>query len=512
MTASDPVRPPVGAPNKTMITLVMMLGAVIQVLDTTIANVALPHMQGSLGATQDQISWVLTSYIVASAIMTPATGWIAGRIGRTRLFVISLVGFTLVSVLCGIAGSLSEMVAFRVLQGLFGAALVPVSQAIMLDIYPREEHGRAIAIWSIGVLVGPILGPTIGGYLTEAFSWRWCFYINLPLGILAVLGTIAFVPETARLVGRKFDWFGFTFLSLAVAAVQFVLDRGEQKGWFQSAEIQIEAVIAAFGLYMFVVHSMTARKPFIDIRLFQDRTFMACVLLQLSIVAVFYGSMVLSPQMLQVELHYPVFTAGLVMAPRGLGTIAAMLLVARLSKRLDPRILVGSGLSIMAVALYLMSIWSLNVGRAEITYTGILQGFGQGFVFGPVMGMALSNLPTELRTEASGFFNLMRNIGGAVGVSVAVAQLTQLVQLNHARLTEFITPFQRLPGESGPLSAGTLEMLNLNITHQAGMVAYINVYRILAMLCIAVFPLIFLLRPVKKAAPDRGALAAAAAD
>ena len=507
----EPAEGAAKAPNKMLVIMVLMIATTMQALDTTIVNVALPHMEASLGATQDQISWVLTSYIVAAAIMVPATAWLAGRFGRTRLLVASMAGFTFVSLLCGIAGSLEQMVVFRVLQGVFGAALMPLSQAILLDTFSRKEMGRAMAIWGMGVMVGPILGPTLGGFLTEAYSWRWCFYINLPLGILAVLGAIAFVPETSRIQDRKFDWTGFGFLTLAVVALQLALDRGENKGWFQSTEIVIEVVLAVFGVYMFVVHSFTARRPFLDLRIFKDRTFMVCVLLSALVGVVLNGSMILSPQLLQTELRYPVVSAGLLMGPRGFGTIAAMMLFGRIANRVDLRLMMAVGLSTMGLTMYLMSGWSLMVSASTIIWVGMLQGFAMGLSFPPMTTLAFSTLPTELRTEASGFFNLTRNIGGAIGISIVVSQLTELTQLNHQRLGEFLTPYRPAAEALIGSSKVNLRLLNLSITQQAGMVAYINIFLLLSILCVAFIPLLLLIRPPKQTAVPPGGAADAMA-
>jgi len=491
-----------------MITLVLMTAMVMQVLDTTIANVALPHMQGSMGATPDQIAWVLTSYIVASAVATPVTGWLAARLGRTNLFVYALIGFTLASTLCGIATSLPEMVLFRTLQGLSGAALVPLAQAILLDTYPRSEAGRAMGIFGLGVMIAPILGPTLGGFLTDQYSWRWCFYINVPLGILAILGALSFVPETAYAPARKLDWYGFGFLSLAIAGLQLVLDRGEQQGWFQSPEILLEATLSLFGLYMFVVHSATSRRPFLDTRLFTDRTFMMSTIITAIIFVVFYGSVILTPQLLQRQLNYPVMTAGMIMSPRGFGAIAAILLMGRVSRLVSPRILVGTGILLSAIALFMMSRWSLDVGASDIIVAGLLQGAGNGFINIPVFTLAFATLPTELRTEATGFFSLMRNIGSAIGVSVAASQLVESTQINHGYLSEFFTRFGHIPVPPGVSGTAALLALNVNITRQAGMVAYVNIFWLLGALCILLLPLVLFLKASKSPQPtDFGAVA-----
>jgi DHA2 family multidrug resistance protein len=497
------------APNRTMVTIILMMATIMQALDTTIVNVALPHMEGSLGATQDQIAWVLTSYIVAAAIMTPATAWLAGRLGRTRLLIVAMGGFTFVSVLCGLAGSIDQMVLFRILQGIFGAPLMPLSQAILLDTFSRKEIPRAMSIWGMGVMVAPILGPTLGGYLTEDFSWRWCFYINLPIGILTVLGAVAFLPETPRLRDRKFDWLGFSFLSLAIAALQLALDRGEQLGWFQSTEIDVEIVLSILGLYMFIVHSLTSPRPFIDLALFRDRNFIFCILLAGMTNIIFNGSFVLSPQLLQSELNYPVVTAGLVMGPRGFGTIAAMLIYGKIANRIDQRAPILLGLVAMGWTMYEMSGWSMMIGPRQFIGLGLIQGFGMGFTFAPMTSLAFSTLPIALRTEASGFYALMRNVGGAIGISIVISRLSELTQLNHVHLGGFMTPFNRVASPVGVSAQAALKLLNLSVTQQAGMVAYVNVFRLLAILSIVFTPLLLLIRVNRQPAPTDAVAAAA---
>jgi DHA2 family multidrug resistance protein len=497
VTVVDFVRPTTSEPNRLMITLIAMAAVTMQLLDTTIANVALPHMQGGLGATQDEVAWVLTSYIVAAAISTPITGWLATRFGRTRLFVTALGGFTIASALCGLATTLPQIVLFRILQGLSGAALVPLSQAILLDAYPRREMTRAMGIFSMGVMIAPILGPVLGGYLTDQYSWRWCFYINVPLGIVAIMGALAFVPETVSKSDHKLDWFGFGFLSLAITCLQLVLDRGEQRGWFQSAEIQLEAALTIFSLYMFVVHSSTTRRPFFDVRLFQDQTYVVSTIIMMLIFIVYYGSMVLTPQMLQQEFGYPVLTAGLIMAPRGAGTILAILITSRINKWVGPRQLIAFGLLVSGITLYIMSGWNIMTNPRTIIMVGLVQGAGSGCINVPITTIAFATLPGELRTEAAGFYNLMRNIGSAIGVSIAASQLVESTQINHGYLSEFMTPFRHMGmpgGLSGPLG---LHMLNLGITQQAAMIAFINIFWLLGVLCVAIIPLVLFLRVPK---------------
>src|SRR5580658_4880563 len=297
--------------RRVTITALVLVAAMMQTLDTTIVNVALPYMQGSVAASPDQITWVLTSYITAAAIMTPPTGFLAARFGLKRLFIVSTLGFTLASMLCGMAESLTQIVAFRLLQGAFGAAMIPLSQTVLLTIYPKERHGFAMALFGIGVVVGPVIGPVVGGWLTENYTWRYVFYINVPLGIIAFLGMMIFLPESPRSGAQKFDWFGFGTLSLAIGALQILLDRGEIKDWFGSSEIVIEALIAGSALYLFLIHTFTAERPFIRPALFRDRNLSAGVIFSVVAFIALYASLALQPPYLQDLMNYPVFTAGL---------------------------------------------------------------------------------------------------------------------------------------------------------------------------------------------------------
>ncbi|MGC2123791.1 MAG: DHA2 family efflux MFS transporter permease subunit, partial [Xanthobacteraceae bacterium] len=389
-----------------MITLCVILATLMQALDTTIANVALPYMQGSVSASQDQIDWVLTSYIVAAAIMTPPTGFLAARFGLKRLFLASIGGFTLASMLCGMAQSLTQIVLFRVLQGAFGAALVPLSQSVLFTIYPKERQGFAMALFGVGVMVGPVLGPVLGGWLTENYTWRYVFYINLPIGILGFLGMSAFLPDSDRKPGEKLDWFGFGTLSVTLGALQVMLDRGEIKDWFSSGEIIFEAVVAASALYLFLVHTFTAKKPFVRPDLFRDRNFAAGVIFVAIVGLTYYASLALQPPYLQELMNYPVVTAGMVMGPRGVGTMASMLVVGRLVGRVDTRLLLGLGLSLTAWSFFAMTGWTPDVSEGAIISVGVVQGVGLGFLFVPLSAATLSTLSAAQRTEGAGFYNL----------------------------------------------------------------------------------------------------------
>jgi len=493
------------------VTASIMLATVMQVLDMTITNVALPHMQGSMSATQDQIAWVLTSYIVAAAIMTPPTGFLAARFGRKRVFAAAVIGFTITSMLCGAAASLPQMVMFRLLQGMFGAGLVPLSQAVLLDTFPREKHGSAMAIWGLGVMVGPILGPTLGGYLTEYYNWRWVFYINVPFGLLALVGILAFVPETQR-DRRRFDLFGFALLSLAIGALQLLLDRGQSQDWFASSEIMIEAAVVAVCLYMFIVHMLTTDQPFLEPGLFRDRNLLIGLVLIFAIGIILLATLALLPPFLQNLMGYPVLTTGLVLAPRGMGTMVAMMIVGRLVGRIDARPLILGGLLLTAFSLWEMSGFTAEVGASAIVWTGIVQGLGLGFIFVPLSTLTFATLDPRHRTEGAAMFSLMRNIGSSVGISIMVTLLAQGIQRNHAILAENASPFNdalQLPRAAALWnldSATGLAALNGEITRQAATIAYLGDFRLMMAITLLSIPLLLLLRrsgPVAAAAAAR---------
>jgi DHA2 family multidrug resistance protein len=489
-----------------------MLATIMQALDTTIANVALPYMQGSLSAGLDQIHWVLTSYIVAAAIMTPPTGWLATRFGRKRLFLVTVAGFTFASVLCGIAASLEQMVIFRLLQGVFGAPLVPLSQAVLLDSYPREKHGSAMALWGVGVMVGPILGPTLGGYLTEFYQWRWVFYINVPVGILTFIGLSTFLAESKGERSLGFDWFGFATLSLAIGALQMMLDRGEQLDWFSSHEILAEAAISALAFYLFLVHTFTTERPFIDPRLFGDRNFATGLVFIFIVGVILLATLALITPFLQSLLGYPVLTAGLVMAPRGIGTMVGMLLVGRLINRIDARWLIAAGFALTAISLWEMTGFNIDVGRAAIVRTGIVQGMGLGFIFVPLSTITFSTLEPHLRTAATSLYSLMRNLGSSIGISLVIWLLGRNTQVLHAQLGEHVTPFdaflRHLPAPWDLATAAGRAALDAEITRQALTIAYLNDFRLMMLVALATLPFVFLLRR----AGHRAAAPAAALD
>src|ERR1700761_8426758 len=438
---SAPIAP--GNANRLLITVCTVLATLMQSLDSTIANVALPYMQGTMSASQEEINWVLTSYIVAAAIMTAPTGFLAARFGRTRLFVSAVIGFTLASILCGLAQSLGEIVVFRVLQGMCGAALVPLSQSVMFDIYPPEQRGSAMALWTMGVMIGPIFGPILGGWLTENQSWRWVFYINVPFGIVTALGLLTFLKETTYGATARLDWIGFATLSLAIGAFQTMLDRGETLDWFASPEIILEASVAGLSFYLFLVQFSLAPRPFLPPRLFADRNFVVGISLYFTMGLIMYATLALLAPYLQTLMDYPVMTAGTVLAPRGAGLMLAALICGRVIGRTSARLLVGIGFVVGAYALHEMTLWTPDISEWSVISVGFIQGISIGFLAIPINIISFATLPSELRIEATGIYSLVRNLGSAIGISVTAALLEINTQVNHAIIAADASPFNR---------------------------------------------------------------------
>ncbi len=484
-----------------LITASVMLATIMQTLDSTIANIALPHMQGSFSVAQDEVTWVLTSYIVAAAIATPLTGWLASAYGTKRLLLLSISGFTVASMLCGLAGTIYEMVTYRFLQGLFGAALVPLAQAILLNIYPREKQGQAMAIWGAGVMLGPIIGPTLGGWLTDQYTWRWVFYINVPVGVIAFAGLWAFVRETPQ-YRRGFDFFGFAMLSLAVAALQMMLDRGEQKDWLAATEIRVELGVAIACFWVFLVHSATTANPFVNLKLFADRNFLSGNILMFMISVVIYSSTALLPLLLQEVMNYPVVTAGWLMTPRGIGTVVSMTVAGRLTNRVDVRVLMLVGFLIAAYSFWLPGGWTLDMSWTPVAIAGFGQGFGVGLMFVPLSLSAFGTLAPGYRNEATALFSLIRNIGGSIGISIAESYLANSIQADHQIIGANVTPFNDALRDSAAhaiwnihTTAG-LSALDFEVNRQAAMAAYLNSFTMMAILSLCMIPLLLMARRV----------------
>ena len=485
--------------QRLLITICVMLATIMQALDITIANVSLPYMQGSLSATLDQVSWVLTSYVVAAAVMTAPVGWLATRFGIKTLMITCVVGFTIASMLCGIAQSIEEIVAFRIVQGMFGAALVPLSQTVMLQIYPPERRGWAMSLWGMGVMIGPIMGPILGDWLTENYTWRWIFFINLPFGIATTLGLLAFMHQTPGERRLAFDWFGFAALSLGIGALQLMLDRGEQLGWFDSSEIVVTSLVSAAGFYFFIAHSLTTSNPFISIEVFRDRNFVIGLMFMFICGVLLVASMAIMAPLLQNVMGYPIIDAGLLLATRGGGMAVAMLTAGRLMRRIDPRLMLAVGLGCCTISLYYSIEFAIDTPVHTLVWVSMLQGYGLGLLFVPLNTVSLSSLKPELLTQGTAMWTLIRNLGGSIGVSIVIANLTNKTILMHARLAESVTPFnQALADPSAAMLNPDTDLgralLEQIMTQQATIIAYANDFKLMMMMTMLAFPLILLIR------------------
>jgi len=498
---------PIAVPGlrRNMVTICAMTATIMQALDTTIANVALPYMQGTLSASQDQINWVLTSYIVAAAIMTAPVGWIANRFGRKRIFVLCSGGFTIASVLCGLAQDINQMVLFRLLQGVFGAALVPLSQAVMLDSYALHERAKAMSIWGMGVMMGPIMGPSLGAWLTETYSWHWVFFVNLPFGIFTVLGLLVFMDETRKNRELRFDWFGFAALAVGIGSLQIALDRGEQLGWMESSEIIAEFIVSVVGFYYFFAHSLTTAKPFVQFAIFKDKNFVGGCVFMAVMGLVLFSTMAVSSPFLQNVIGYPIITAGLLLATRGCGTFVAMMLVGRMMRYVEARTLIMSGLSLTCLSLFYMTGWTDQTGVEEIVVVSIAQGFGFGLVFVPLSTVAFLTLPNHLRTDGTSMLTLMRNVASSIGISVVIAQLTEGSRRVYAVLSQHINPFNhamQMPDVRGMLDMSTdagRALADVMVSLQAQIIAFSQDYQMVMIFTLCAIPLTFMIGSSKAA-------------
>lgn len=487
-----------------------MAASLLQILDTTIANVAIPHMQSSLGATADTVTWVLTSYIIASAVAMPITGWLADKVGARRLFILSVAGFIAASMLCGMAQNLEEMVIFRALQGVAGAFIPPLSQSFMLDTSRPSRHPQVMAIWGIGIMIGPILGPILGGWLTESANWRWVFYVNLPFGALALAILLAELPQR-HAQPRRFDLLGFTLLGLALAALQLMLDRGSQLDWFHSGEIWLYAFVAASAAWMVAVHFATARGALFDKALFGDRNFALALAFMVAIGVVMFANMALMPPMLQRLFGYSVIDTGLVLMPRGVGVLISMQVSGLLIRRgVDARLIVATGFLITAFSQWQMAHWSLAAAEWHFVSTGLIQGLGMGLVFIPLNVSAFSTLPPHLRTDGSSLLNLARSLGASVGISITTILLAANIQRGHEEIGSHITSATLSNIDLSTVdrfqSAAdmAMRMIDNEVNRQAAMVAYVDDFYLMMWLALAAVPLTFFMRRSRPQAPQAG--------
>jgi DHA2 family multidrug resistance protein len=479
--------------RRALITLGVVLTTLMTSIDGTIANTVLPQIRASVSASQDEILWVLTSFILASTIVTPAIGWMERRFGRRNLLLGALVGFTVSSVLCGIATGIAELVLYRVLQGATAAVFIPLSQAILLDINPPKDHARAMALWGMGAVLGPIIGPILGGFLTDQLNWRWVFFINIPIAIVGFLIMAATLPKRVRREQQKFGLVG----------MQMVLDRGPGAEWFSSAEIWIYAAFAVLGLYVFFVHIFTSERPIIHPSILADRNYLLSSVMGLLIGVLMFAGMAVLPSLMQGLLGYPVLTAGLTQASRGVGTFVSMFLVGQLSGKVDNRVIIFVGISLTGLSYFLMSGFSLDMDQTPIIVSGLFQGLGLGLVFVPLMGIAFTTIQPGLRTEAASFYTLIRNVGSSLGISIVGALQIYNARIVSSQLSENATP------DNINVAAGAAGALDLNtavgqaamsgmIERQSALVAYIDTFHMLFIMCVVILPLLLFLR-VKRA-------------
>jgi MFS transporter, DHA2 family, multidrug resistance protein len=493
--------------NRVLTGIAVMAATIMQVLDTTIINVALPNMAGQLDATPDNISWVLTSYLIASAIIMPLTGFITDRIGQKRFLMISIAGFVVASALCGMAATLTQMVFFRFMQGVFGAALVPLSQSIMLQIFPGEQRGKAMAIWSMGVMVAPIMGPTLGGWLTETISWRWTFYINLPVGILSFILALRHVHDTPTRE-RRMDWMGFATLALGIGALQLILDRGNQDDWFSSQTLVFAAFVAVVSLTFFIVYTLTGKHhPLFDLRIFKDRNYLVASLIMTTIGIGFFGGMLLQSLFLQNFLGYPTFEAGLYMAPRGLASFLVMIFVGKFVNRIAPRNFIFVGICASIAGNYMMTRFTGDIIANDLIIPMMLQGVGMGLIFVPISTLAFTTLPKETAAEAAGIYSLIRSVGSSFGIAILATYFSRSTQKSWALLRGDITPYsEALRSYLAPLHLNALDPQGVAfaaraVAHQAQNLGYIESFWFATLNFVLMLPLLLLVKtPTKSAA------------
>ena len=500
--------------NPWIIAIAVMLGTFMEVLDTTVVNVSLPHIAGSLSATIDEATWVITSYLVANAMILPITGWLANYFGRKRLLMMSVTGFTIASVLCGIAPTLPLLIFFRIIQGAAGGALQPLSQAVLLESFPPEQRGKAMGFWGQGIVVAPIIGPVLGGWLTDTYSWRWVFYINIPFGIASIIMTTLFIfdPPYIKRTSSRIDYWGMGMLAVGIGALQVMLDKGQEQDWFSSHWITILLVIAIVFLIAFIVRELTTDHPVVSLRVFKDRTYSTGVFLMTLLGFVLYGSLVLLPIWLQTLLNYPAVQAGIAMAPRGIGSFIGMTVIGRIMHKFDPRKFLASGLLVGAATLFQLSRLNLNAGYWDFFWPQFVQGISLAMLFVPLTTIAMSNIPREGMGNATSLFNLLRNLGGGIGIAGVSTLVTRYSQKHINMLGANVTAFNPkvhalVSGQRGSVASrqGYLKLFGL-IERQATMLSYIDVFHLLALIFVLMVPLVLIMKkPSHAVKPAPGA-------
>ena len=485
--------------QRTLILLTLTLVTMLYAMTVTIANVALPQMQGSLSATQDQIAWVVTFNIVATAAATPLAGWLAARLGRRRLMILAVLIFAIASLLCGLANSVEELVIYRIIQGASGAPLVPMSQAIVVDTYPKEQHSRVTAIWGVGVILGPIIAPTLGGYLTEALNWRWVFFMILPFTFASLIGVLLFIRDRKKSEKIKLDWTGFLALAVAIGSLQLMLDRGERNDWFESIETILELVIAIVAMYIFVVQITTADKPFLNPRMLRDSNFSIGLLIAFAFGMLNFTPITILPSLLQELQGYPDSVIGLVLSARGVGTLVGFFCMAFAGK-IDPRIPLSIGFLLQAAAGYAMWQFDINLTISDVVWTTGIQGLGVGLMWVPLSVITFSTLSPKFVPDGTAIFHLLRNIGSSVHISVSIALIIRTTNVSYAEMTEYVSPYNKnfnIPSVSGAWGIESTEKIleiGSEVMRQSMMIGYINSFAFFALTALIALPLVLMIR------------------
>jgi len=508
--------------NPWIVTISVMLATFMEVLDTTVVNVSIPHISGNLSATYEEGTWVVTSYLVANAIVLPMSGWLASYFGRRKMLLFCVAGFTLASLLCGTATSLTQLIVFRVFQGLAGGGLQPLAQAILFETFPKEKHGQAMAAYALGIIVAPIVGPTLGGWITDNYTWRWIFYLNIPVGIFSLGMMARFIHDPSYLKLKRdagVDLWGIGLLALGLGSLQILLDTGQRKDWLGSRDIRIEALLCVAGLLAFVWREFTVAHPIVDLRALKDRSFAVGVCLMSAVGFCLYASMVLLPQYLETLLNYPSMQAGLALSPRGLGSLLLTFIVGAIAARMDVRKLLVGGFAVAAGTMFMLAGLNLNAGYWDIFWPQVLQGGAMACMFIPLSAAAMSHVPRERMGNATSIFNLMRNIGGSVGIAVMTTLLARRQQFHQNRLVEHLLPGQPRTYEllhqftgffilkgSDPATASrqALGALYGMVRQQAAMLSFVEAFKVMGLVFLVMIPMVILLKdPKKNHAPSR---------
>jgi DHA2 family multidrug resistance protein len=500
--------------NPWIVAASVMLATFMEVLDTSVANVALPHISGNLSATTDESTWVLTSYLVSNAIVLPATNWLSRYFGRKRFLIVCIVIFTLASALCGAATSLGMLIFARVLQGAGGGALQPIAQSVLLESFPPEKRGQAMAVFGLGIVVAPIIGPTLGGWITDNYSWRWIFYINVPVGALAIFMANAFVEDPPYIREQRpgrIDYVGFGLMALGLAALQLVLDLGQQEDWFESAFVLRAVVVAVVALAAFVIWELRSDEPIVNLRVLKNRNFAVGVLLISVMGVVLYGSIALLPLFLQTLMGYPATASGMAVSPRGFGSILSMIVVGRLVGRVDGRWLIMFGFAVLAYSTWMLAGLNLDISMSNVVWPNIISGCAMGFIFVPLTTMAMGTLPNEQLGNASGVYNLMRNTGGSIGIAAMTTMLSRGAQAHQSAISSHLTPYDpafqerlhQIMGALGMRGAGAgasqqaLASVYGAVLRQSMLMSFIDNFRLLAFLSLLCVPAALLFKKVR---------------